>query len=105
MQTVRFTIAAKPASASRPVSVTYARTYLARLGYLGDGLVRLPVFGLYAGLANQVAIEATFTDASTRALASRSPRSPGSTRGELGPSVDPQVVDGRLGPWDSISSI
>jgi hypothetical protein len=67
---VRYTIAPRPGAASKPVSVSYAVAALARRGMVNfsGGLLTLPVFGLYAGYANQVSIELTFADASTQPL-------------------------------------
>jgi arylsulfate sulfotransferase len=71
LATVRYTIAPRPGAASRPVSVSYAVDALSRRGYVNfsGGLLTLPVFGLYAGYANQVSIELTFVDTSTQPLA------------------------------------
>src|SRR5262245_36373688 len=68
---VRYTIASKPGAASKPVSVSYGIDALARRGNVDTtaGRVNLPVFGLYAGHANQVSIEMAFADGSTQALA------------------------------------
>jgi hypothetical protein len=67
---VRYTIAPKPGAASRPVDVSYAIEALARRGAVdfGRGTLSLPVFGLYAGHANQVTIELTFADATKHAI-------------------------------------
>lgn len=54
---VRYTIAAKPGSVSKPVHVEYSMSALASRGYLGGNLLIFPVFGLYAGYENQVAVE------------------------------------------------
>jgi hypothetical protein len=68
---VRYTIAPKPGATSRSVDVRYSIDALARRGGIdaGSGLLTLPVFGLYAGYANQVSIDLTFADASTQTLA------------------------------------
>ncbi len=67
---IRYTIDAKPGSASRPVSVRYSFDALKRRGYGADGgsQIRLPVFGLYAGRVNRVGIDLVFSDASTQLL-------------------------------------
>ncbi|MEO5687462.1 MAG: aryl-sulfate sulfotransferase [Burkholderiaceae bacterium] len=71
MATVNFVIQPKSGSASKPVSVTYSRDYLERKGYIAAGIsiVTLPVFGLYSGASNVVAVTVTGTDASTVHLA------------------------------------
>ena len=64
---VNFVIAAQPGTVSKPVSVTYSYDYLANRGYVAAGLasITVPVFGLYAGATNAVALNLTFSDAST----------------------------------------
>jgi arylsulfate sulfotransferase len=63
---VDFTIAAKPATLSKPVHVTQSRAYLTRLGHAAPAstTLKIPVFGLYAGYANQVSFDLRFTDGS-----------------------------------------
>jgi len=70
LASVRYTIAAKPGSASRPVSVTFSRDALVRRGKADSAIGRLtlPVFGLYANHANQVAIDLLYTDGSTQTV-------------------------------------
>ena len=69
-----FTIEPKSGSVSKPVHVRYAINALVRRGYLlrldsaGQWLVRLPVFGLYAGYANQVLVRLDFQDGSVADL-------------------------------------
>lgn len=67
---VRYTIAAKPGTASSPVDVTYAMAALARRGYVAQatGLIDLPVFGLYANHVNRLTIELQFIDGSSKSL-------------------------------------
>jgi hypothetical protein len=70
---IEFTITPKDGSVSRPVHVRYAMAALVREGHVvGPGLagswIRLPVFGLYAGVANQVAVQLDFNDGSTKQL-------------------------------------
>lgn len=65
---IRFTIAAKPGTASKPVEVTYAIAALQRRGYVAPGTVTLPVFGLYAGAENDVSVQLQFDDDSWQAL-------------------------------------
>ena len=54
---VQYTIAPKPASVSKPVHVAYSRSALVARGYVAPDSITVPVFGLYAGYDNQVAIE------------------------------------------------
>jgi arylsulfate sulfotransferase len=80
---VEFTIAPKPGSVSKAVHVRYSLTALSRQHYVfigegsglpgegfigGEGIVRLPVFGLYAGFQNQVLVQLDFQDGSTKTL-------------------------------------
>jgi arylsulfate sulfotransferase len=64
---VSYTIAAKPGTFSRPVSVTYTRARLERTGawHAADKRLAFPVFGLYANYQNSVTLTAHFRDAST----------------------------------------
>src|SRR3984893_3779517 len=68
------TIEPRSGSVSKPVHVRYAINALVRRGYLlrldsaGQWLVRLPVFGLYAGYANQVLVRLDFQDGSVADL-------------------------------------
>jgi hypothetical protein len=72
--TAEFTIEPKSGSVSKPVHVRYAIDALVRRGYLlrldsaGQWLVRLPVFGLYAGYPNQVQVRLNFQDGSVADL-------------------------------------
>lgn len=68
VRSVSYTVAPKPGSVSRPVSVTYGGGYLARRRLLDvpNRHLDLPVFGLYANYPNQVALRIVFTDGSTR---------------------------------------
>lgn len=69
VRSVSYTIAAKPGTVSRPVSVTYGDGYLVRRGLLdiANRHLDLPVFGLYAHYPNHVSLRIAFTDGSTRA--------------------------------------
>jgi hypothetical protein len=59
----QFRIQPKPGSATRPVDVHYARSYLESRGYIGiNSEVTIPVFGLYAGRPNNVLITLGSTD-------------------------------------------
>jgi hypothetical protein len=66
---IEFIIAPKPGSVSKPVDVRYSMTALADRGYVTSDSVKLPVFGLYAGYANQVSLRLQFQDGSTQTLA------------------------------------
>ena len=59
----QFQIQPKKGSATRPIKARYARAYLEARGYFDPqtGNLTIPVFGLYAGRANQVTINLGFT--------------------------------------------
>jgi arylsulfate sulfotransferase len=65
---VQFTITPKPGSVTRPVSATYLTSYLSDRGYLNaqSGQITVPVFGLYANYANNVALTYSFNDSSSQ---------------------------------------
>jgi len=58
-----FRIQPKTGSATRPIKVRYARSYLEARGYFNpqDGSLTVPVFGLYAGRQNRVIINLDFS--------------------------------------------
>ncbi|HEV2270589.1 MAG TPA: aryl-sulfate sulfotransferase [Steroidobacteraceae bacterium] len=56
---VQYTIAPKPGSVSSAVHVEYSIAALQARGYVGDGTLTVPVYGLYAGYDNQVSVELT----------------------------------------------
>ena len=60
----QFQIQPKTQSATRPIKVQYARSYLETRGYFDpqNGSVTIPVFGLYAGRRNHVIITLGFSD-------------------------------------------
>jgi arylsulfate sulfotransferase len=66
----KYTVQAKAGHLSKAVSVTYALDYLARRGYASTATsqVTLPVFGLYAGHANQVQLDVGFGDGSSTTI-------------------------------------
>ncbi len=68
VQSIAYRIAPKEGTYSKPLTVTYPRTYLDREGYYNSASkqIALPVFGLYAGYANQLTLTTTFADGSTR---------------------------------------
>jgi arylsulfate sulfotransferase len=67
LDTVSYTIAARPGTFSKPVAVTYTRARLERMGAwrAADKRLSFAVFGLYADYANSVTLTARFRDAST----------------------------------------
>ena len=70
LSSVHFVITPKPDSASKPVDVTYSIAALKMHGYINpvSGTLSLPVFGLYAGYTNHLAIDFRFKDASKKSL-------------------------------------
>ena len=70
LTTVRYTIAAKSGAQSKPVSVGYGIDALRRRGDVDDTAdsLTLPVFGLYANYANQVAIELSYDDSTVQTM-------------------------------------
>jgi hypothetical protein len=68
LDSVRFTIAAKPGSVTRLFSQVYSASYLASHGYLqaATGLIFLPVYGLYSNYTNSVTLTYTFLDGSSK---------------------------------------
>jgi arylsulfate sulfotransferase len=65
---IRFTIAPKPGSVTRPVSAAYSSAYLQSRGYLDvtNGQITLPVFGLYANYSNTVTVTSALVDGSSQ---------------------------------------
>ena len=70
LASVHFVILPKPGSASKPVNVSYAIAALKARGYINleSGTLSLPVFGLYAGYTNHLAVDFQFTDGSKKSL-------------------------------------
>jgi hypothetical protein len=68
LSAIRFVIAPKAGSASKPVDATSTMDALRRRGYVTAGGVTLPVFGLYAGYTNDVTLYLEFQDASTQTV-------------------------------------
>jgi arylsulfate sulfotransferase len=66
LESVSFTIAAKPGSYSKPMSATYTRAWIDRTGAwrAAEKRLVLPVYGLYAGHANAVTLTSAFRDGS-----------------------------------------
>jgi hypothetical protein len=65
---IGYTVQPKPGTVSQPVTVTYSSAALLSRGFLQASNARLPVFGLYAGYQNQVAVQINFADGSTQNL-------------------------------------
>ncbi len=67
---VEFTIAPKPGSVSKPVDVFYSIAALQARGYVysSDSTIRMPVYGLYAGYANQVALRLVFQNGTSHTI-------------------------------------
>ena len=64
LTSVQFVIAPKQDSFTRPLSATYSAAYMIARGYW-DGSsphLSIPVFGLYAGVANSVSLSFSFSD-------------------------------------------
>jgi arylsulfate sulfotransferase len=68
LRNIQFTIEPKPGSVTRPLSATYSASYLESRGYLNSqtGQITLPIFGLYAGYSNDVLLNYSFTDGSSK---------------------------------------
>jgi arylsulfate sulfotransferase len=62
-ESAQFQIRPKTRSATRPINVRYARSYLEARGYFDstNGELTVPVFGLYAGRRNRVIINLGFS--------------------------------------------
>ncbi len=63
---IKFTIAPKPGSVTRPFAATYSQSYLAERGDIVGGKIFLPIYGLYDGYSNRVTLTYTFNDGSAR---------------------------------------
>jgi len=70
LSTVEYTVQPKTGSVSKAVNITYSSSALTARGYLipEDGVLKLPVIGLYAGYTNSVALQFQFKDGSTTTL-------------------------------------
>ena len=68
IKSVQFTIVPKPGSVTRPVSVTYSKSYLQSRGFISGQIpqIMLPVFGLYANYLNTVVLTYSFSNGSTQ---------------------------------------
>ncbi len=70
LRSIQFTIAPKDGSVTRPVSATYLPTYLNSRGFFNNTTneFTLPVWGLYAGRANNVTVRFLYNDLSSEEL-------------------------------------
>ncbi len=68
LKRVQFAVTPKSGSVTRPVSASYTKNYLDRRGYLraDKSEIIIPVFGLYAGYTNEVALTYFFLDGSSK---------------------------------------
>ena len=68
LKSIQFTVIPKPGSVTRPVSGTYANSYLVDRGFENPqtGEVVLPVYGLYDGYNNTVTLTYRFMDGSSK---------------------------------------
>ena len=69
LKSIRFAIDAKPGSVTRPLSGTYANSYLVERGFEQPPpatTVTVPVYGLYAGYTNIVRLTYRFMDGSSK---------------------------------------
>src|SRR4029453_10488480 len=68
LKSIQFTVIPKPGSVTRPLSGTYANSYLVDRGFENQqtGEVVLPVYGLYDGYNNTVKLTYRFMDGSSK---------------------------------------
>src|SRR6266576_3287223 len=68
LKSIQFTIHPKPGSVTRPLSGTYANSYLVDRGFENQqtGEIMLPVYGLYDGYQNIVRLTYRFLDGSSK---------------------------------------
>jgi len=68
LKSIQFTVIPKPGSVTRPLSGTYANSYLVDRGFENQqtGEVFLPVYGLYDGYDNTVKLTYRFMDGSSK---------------------------------------
>ena len=73
LKNIQFTITPKPGSVTRPLSGTYANSYLIDRGFENPqtGEVVLPVYGLYDGFNNTVELTCLFLDGSSNQINTR----------------------------------
>ena len=67
LKSISYTIQPKPGSVSKPVNVSYTIKALIRRAPRSAfaGNIDLPIFGLYSGYANEISVQAMFSDGST----------------------------------------
>src|SRR6516165_2859564 len=70
LKDIQFTITPKPGSVTRPLSGTYANSYLVDRGFENPqtGEIVLPVYGLYDGYSNVVVLTYRFMDGSSKGV-------------------------------------
>ena len=66
IKSIQFTISPKSQSSTRPLSAKYSSGYLAERGDIGTGTIFLPIYGLYDGYPNTVALTYFFNDGSSK---------------------------------------
>ena len=68
LKSFQFTVTPKPGAVARPLSGTYANSYLVDRGFENQqtGEIVLPVYGLYDGYSNVVALTYRFLDGSSK---------------------------------------
>src|SRR2546425_9714227 len=68
LKSIQFTVVPKPGSVTRPLSGTYANSYLLDRGFENQqtGEIVLPVYGLYDGYNNTVTLTYRFMDGSSK---------------------------------------
>lgn len=71
LDAVSWSIEPKPGGVSKPVSARYALAALQRRGWVGENAVQVPVFGLYAGVVNQIDVHVEGSDGSREDLVVR----------------------------------
>lgn len=78
LKAITLTVAPRPGTHARPISATYSKTYLNSRGYFNSetGRITVPVFGLYAGYTNTVALTYRFIDGSSKRGSATVPTEP-----------------------------
>ncbi|MEO7725034.1 MAG: aryl-sulfate sulfotransferase [Chthoniobacterales bacterium] len=66
VKSVQFTVTPKPGSSTRSLSGNYSHSYLVERGYLLNGKIFLPIYGLYDNYSNSVVLTYAFNDGSSR---------------------------------------
>ncbi|MEO8439892.1 MAG: aryl-sulfate sulfotransferase [Spartobacteria bacterium] len=66
IKNIKFSVAPRPGSSTRPLSATYSSEYLAERGAILNGKIFLPVYGLYDGYTNSVTLSYSFHDGSSK---------------------------------------